>query len=409
MTKTVVRVGVGSCGIAAGARPVFDRLSTVLAHQEDVALKPVGCVGLCFHEPLVEIERDGQRWLYGEMDADGAEQVVRDVLSTGVAPSEHLVYSTVAEAPENDMLGKQVRVVLRNCGIINPEKIEEYIARDGYKALEKAVHAMAPEQVIAVVTESGLRGRGGAGFPTGLKWKFAREAKGDFKYVVCNADEGDPGAFMDRSVLEGDPHTVIEGMVLCAYAVGASQGVVYCRAEYPLAIKHLNLALEQARERGYLGKNILGTNFSFDIYVKEGAGAFVCGEETALMASIEGKRGMPRPRPPSPPKVGSSPNPPTSTTWRPSPTCPGSSCTALKPSTVMASARAGAPRSSPWRAKSSKAVWWKFPWGCPFERSSLAWGAVSPTARPSRRYRWEVPRGDASPHRSWTPPWIMNP
>ena len=146
MTKTVVRVGVGSCGIAAGARPVFDRLSTVLAHQEDVALKPVGCVGLCFHEPLVEIERDGQRWLYGEMDADGAEQVVRDFLSTGVAPSEHLVYSTVAEAPENDMLGKQVRVVLRNCGIINPEKIEEYIARDGYKALEKAVHAMAPEQ-----------------------------------------------------------------------------------------------------------------------------------------------------------------------------------------------------------------------------------------------------------------------
>ena len=304
MTKTVVRVVVGSCGIAAGARPVFDRLSTVLAHQEDVALKPVGCVGLCFHEPLVEIERDGQRWLYGEMDADGAEQVVRDVLSTGVAPSEHLVYSTVAEAPENDMLGKQVRVVLRNCGIINPEKIEEYIARDGYKALEKAVHAMAPEQVIAVVTESGLRGRGGAGFPTGLKWKFAREAKGDFKYVVCNADEGDPGAFMDRSVLEGDPHTVIEGMVLCAYAVGASQGVVYCRAEYPLAIKHLNLALEQARERGYLGKNILGTNFSFDIYVKEGAGAFVCGEETALMASIEGKRGMPRPRPPFPAQSG---------------------------------------------------------------------------------------------------------
>ncbi len=304
MTKTVVRVGVGSCGIAAGARPVFDRLSTVLAHQEDVALKPVGCVGLCFHEPLVEIERDGQRWLYGEMDADGAEQVVRDFLSTGVAPSEHLVYSTVAEAPENDMLGKQVRVVLRNCGIINPEKIEEYIARDGYKALEKAVHAMAPEQVIAVVTESGLRGRGGAGFPTGLKWKFAREAKGDFKYVVCNADEGDPGAFMDRSVLEGDPHTVIEGMVLCAYAVGASQGVVYCRAEYPLAIKHLNLALEQARERGYLGKNILGTNFSFDIYVKEGAGAFVCGEETALMASIEGKRGMPRPRPPFPAQSG---------------------------------------------------------------------------------------------------------
>ncbi len=304
MTKTVVRVGVGSCGIAAGALAVLHRLSEVLGSREDVVLKPVGCVGLCFHEPLVEIEREGQRWLYGEMDAAGAERVVRDFLATGEAPAEHLVYSTVTEAPENDMLGKQVRVVLRNCGIIDPEKIDEYIARDGYKALEKAVHSMAPEQVIAVVTESGLRGRGGAGFPTGLKWKFAREAKGDLKYVVCNADEGDPGAFMDRSVLEGDPHTVIEGMVLCAYAVGASQGVVYCRAEYPLAIKHLNLALEQARERGYLGRNILGTTFSFDIYVKEGAGAFVCGEETALMASIEGKRGMPRPRPPFPAQSG---------------------------------------------------------------------------------------------------------
>ena len=304
MTKTVVRVGVGSCGIAAGALAVLHRLSEVLGSREDVVLKPVGCVGLCFHEPLVEIEREGQRWLYGEMDAAGAERVVRDFLATGEAPAEHLVYSTVTEAPENDMLGKQVRVVLRNCGIIDPEKIDEYIARDGYKALEKAVHSMAPEQVIAVVTESGLRGRGGAGFPTGLKWKFAREAKGDFKYVVCNADEGDPGAFMDRSVLEGDPHTVIEGMTLCAYAVGASQGVVYCRAEYPLAIKHLNLALEQARERGYLGRNILGTTFSFDIYVKEGAGAFVCGEETALIASIEGKRGMPRPRPPFPAQSG---------------------------------------------------------------------------------------------------------
>lgn len=304
MTKTIVRVGVGSCGIAAGARPVFEKLQVLLETWSNAELKPVGCVGLCFREPLVEIEQEGQRWLYGEMDSELADRVVSAFLTTGTAPAEHLVYSTATDAPENDMLGKQVRVVLRNCGIIDPEKIEEYLARDGYKALEKAVRTMAPEQVIAVVTESGLRGRGGAGFPTGLKWKFAREAKGDFKYVVCNADEGDPGAFMDRSVLEGDPHTVIEGMVLCAYAMGASQGVIYCRAEYPLAIKHLNLALDQARERGYLGRNILGTEFSFDIYVKEGAGAFVCGEETALMASIEGKRGMPRPRPPFPAQSG---------------------------------------------------------------------------------------------------------
>jgi len=199
---------------------------------------------------------------------------------------------------------KQHRIVLSNCGYIDPEKIEEYIARDGYIALGKALLEMTPEEVLDEVKKSGLRGRGGAGFPTGLKWEFARKAPGNKKYVICNADEGDPGAFMDRSTLEGDPHSVIEGMALGAYAIGADEGYIYCRAEYPLAIKRLKIAIAQAEEMGLLGDNIMGTNFSFHLHLKEGAGAFVCGEETALMASIEGRRGMPRPRPPFPAQHG---------------------------------------------------------------------------------------------------------
>jgi NADH:ubiquinone oxidoreductase subunit F (NADH-binding)/Pyruvate/2-oxoacid:ferredoxin oxidoreductase delta subunit len=195
---------------------------------------------------------------------------------------------------------KQVRVVLRNCGIINPEHIEEYIARDGYRALAKALTEMSPDDVINEMKDSNLRGRGGAGFQTGVKWEFARRSRAQPKYVICNADEGDPGAFMDRSILEGDPHAVIEGMTIAAYAIGAREGYIYCRAEYPLAIAHLKTALAQAHEYGLLGENILGADFAFDLHIKEGAGAFVCGEETALMASIEGKRGEPRPRPPFP-------------------------------------------------------------------------------------------------------------
>lgn len=195
---------------------------------------------------------------------------------------------------------KQVRIALRNCGIINPERIEDYIARGGYLALAKALTEMTPDEVIGVMKDSKLRGRGGAGFVTGIKWEFARRSPAKPKYVICNADEGDPGAFMDRSILEGDPHSVIEGMAIAAYAIGSEEGYIYCRAEYPLAIAHLKTAIQQAREYGFLGRNILGSNFSFDLFIKEGAGAFVCGEETALMASIEGRRGEPRPRPPFP-------------------------------------------------------------------------------------------------------------
>ncbi|HAZ30331.1 TPA: NADH-quinone oxidoreductase subunit F [Candidatus Acetothermia bacterium] len=300
---TVVRVGLASCGIASGAAPVYDRLRSLLDGRSDVHLDQVGCVGLCFHEPLVEVETDGERYLYGEVTPEIAEAILAFHLRGEGDVEERLVFSTARDAPENEMLTKQVRIVLRNCGHMDPERIEEYVARGGYQALARALR-MNPDEIIAEVQTSGLRGRGGAGFSTGLKWKFTRAAPGDVKYVVCNADEGDPGAFMDRSVLEGDPHTVLEGMAICAWAVGASEGTVYCRAEYPLAVRRLGVAIEQAREQGYLGRNILGSGFDFEVRVKEGAGAFVCGEETALLASIEGRRGTPRPRPPFPAQKG---------------------------------------------------------------------------------------------------------
>jgi NADH-quinone oxidoreductase subunit F len=303
-SKTVIKVGMASCGIAAGARPVYEALRNAAESHEDVEIREVGCIGLCFREPLVEIEQNGQRTLYGEVTSEKALEIFEKHVIGKTPLEENVVLSTEVEAEENTMISKQVRIVLENCGRIDPTNIDEYIHANGYKGLEKALKKMDPDTVIEEVLESGLRGRGGAGFPTGLKWRFAQKAQSNIKYVVCNADEGDPGAFMDRSVLEGDPHRVLEGMLICGYAIGASQGIIYCRAEYPLAIKRLNIAIEQAKDRGFLGENILGTDFSFDIYIKEGAGAFVCGEETALMASIEGKRGMPRPRPPFPANQG---------------------------------------------------------------------------------------------------------
>lgn len=303
VATTIVRVGLASCGVAAGATPVYERLRSFLTRRDDVHLQRVGCIGLCFHEPLVEVEAEGKRYLYGELTPEQAEEIVAGHLRGEEPEREHLVFTTAGEAPENGMLARQVRIVLRNCGLIDPERIEEYVARGGYRALAQALR-MRPEEVIAEVERSGLRGRGGAGFPTGLKWKFTRASPGDRKYVVCNADEGDPGAFMDRSVLEGDPHSVLEGMAIAAWAVGASEGVIYCRAEYPLALHRLEVAIAQAREKGYLGADILGSGLDFDVHVKEGAGAFVCGEETALLASIEGRRGMPRPRPPFPAQKG---------------------------------------------------------------------------------------------------------
>jgi len=294
-----VRVGLATCGIAAGAQRVADRLQqTADAGRIDLPIKQVGCVGMCFNEPIVDLVDDsGRITRYGHVTEADVDRIVE----------EHVLGSRIVEDLQIDneaFFGDQVRIVLENCGVIDPESLEEYRAQDGYVGLEKVLHEMTPDDVIEIVKASGLRGRGGAGFPTGLKWSFAAKETASEKYVICNADEGDPGAFMDRSVLEGDPHRVLEGMALAAYAIGASHGYVYVRAEYPLAIRRLEKALDDARSARLLGEGILGTSFSFDIKIKAGAGAFVCGEETALIASIEGRRGMPRKRPPYPASSG---------------------------------------------------------------------------------------------------------
>ncbi|MBU5450342.1 NADH-quinone oxidoreductase subunit NuoF [Acetivibrio sp. MSJd-27] len=272
--------------------------------ENEVKVVQTGCFGLCALGPIVIVYPEGA--FYSMVKPEDVAEIVEEHLLKGRIVQRLLYEETIHQDDEIkslnevDFYKKQMRLALRNCGVINPENIEEYIALDGYQALGKAVTEMKPEEVIAVVKDSGLRGRGGAGFPTGLKWQFTAQAQGDQKYVCCNADEGDPGAFMDRSILEGDPHAVIEAMAIAAYAVGADKGFVYIRAEYPIAVKRLQIAIDQAKEYGLLGDHIFDSDFSFDLEIRLGAGAFVCGEETALMNSIEGMRGEPRPRPPFP-------------------------------------------------------------------------------------------------------------
>ena len=271
--------------------------------EKEIKVVRTGCFGLCALGPIMVVYPEGA--FYSKVTVDDIDEIVDEHLVKGRIVKRLLYDETVGDDTikslnEVDFYKKQKRIALRNCGVIDPENIDEYIAFDGYKALGKVLTEMKPEDVIATIKASGLRGRGGAGFPTGMKWEFTAKAEGDEKYVACNADEGDPGAFMDRSVLEGDPHSVIEAMAIAAYAVGANQGFIYIRAEYPIAVKRLNIAIGQAKEYGLLGENILGTDFSFDLELRLGAGAFVCGEETALLTSIEGKRGEPRPRPPFP-------------------------------------------------------------------------------------------------------------
>ncbi len=271
--------------------------------EDKVRVVMTGCFGLCAKGPIMVIYPEGT--FYHSISSDDVKEIVETHILGGkpVARLLHKEEDTgviVDKLEDTEFMKKQRRIALHNCGVINPESIEEYIARDGYKALAKVLKEMTPQEVIDTVLASGLRGRGGAGFPTGRKWAFAKASAGDVKYVCCNADEGDPGAFMDRSVLEGDPHVVVEAMAIAAYAIGSNQGYVYIRAEYPIAVQRLQKAIDSAREHGLLGKNIFGTDFSFDLEIRLGAGAFVCGEETALMTSIEGKRGEPRPRPPFP-------------------------------------------------------------------------------------------------------------
>ncbi|MCJ7655311.1 MAG: NAD(P)H-dependent oxidoreductase subunit E, partial [Dehalococcoidia bacterium] len=304
----VVFVCQGTGCVSGGSDVVYEALKAEVAQQKltKVEIDFTGCHGFCEQGPNVVIEPEGI--FYTHVEPGDVSEIVTSHLKNG-KPVERLFYrdpvtgQSIPYYSEINFYKKQQRVILRNCGHINPEKIDHYIARGGYRALRKVLLIM-PDEVIEEIKKSGLRGRGGAGFPTGRKWEFCRNSPGDTKYVICNADEGDPGAFMDRSILEADPHSVIEGLVIAGYAIGAKEGYIYARAEYPLAVKRFRIALEQAKERGFLGDNILGSNFSFTIHVKEGAGAFVCGEETALLASIESKRGMPRPRPPFPAQSG---------------------------------------------------------------------------------------------------------
>ncbi|MBQ9708701.1 MAG: 4Fe-4S binding protein [Firmicutes bacterium] len=296
-----VVVGQGSCGVATGAKKTAARFEELIAEKNlDVKVGVTGCVGTCYLEPIVDVYGDdGAITRYVKVQPDKVEQIVESHLTNGQVVAEQAITDD-----DKEFISKQQRIVLRNCGVIDPENIDEYIAADGYKAIDKVLKTMSPDDVIREIKVSGLRGRGGAGFPTWFKWNAAYRSPGVTKYLVCNADEGDPGAFMDRSVLEGDPHSLIEGMIIGGYAMGAAEGVIYCRAEYPLAIKRLEIAMAQARERGFLGDNILGSGFSFDLRIKAGAGAFVCGEETALIASLEGERGMPRLKPPFPAERG---------------------------------------------------------------------------------------------------------
>ncbi len=291
---------------SSGSKTLQEEFKNQLAAnglENEVKIVETGCFGLCALGPIAVVYPEGA--FYSRVKVEDVAEIVSEHLLKGRIV-KRLLYSETVEGDnikslnETTFYAKQHRVALRNCGVINPENIDEYIALDGYKALGKVLTEMTPEQVIQVIKDSGLRGRGGGGFPTGMKWDFAYKVQGDQKYVCCNADEGDPGAFMDRSVLEGDPHAVIEAMAIAAYAIGANQGYIYIRAEYPIAVDRLRIAIEQAREYGLLGKGVLGTDFEFDLDIRLGAGAFVCGEETALLTSIEGKRGEPRPRPPFP-------------------------------------------------------------------------------------------------------------
>ena len=307
----MVRAHVLICGgtgcTSSGSNKIIDAFNANIKAnglEEEIKVVQTGCFGLCALGPVVIVHPDGT--FYSRVEADDVAEIVTEHLLKGRVV-ERLVYKDGAEEVHGNVAlsdtafyKTQNRVVLRNCGVINPESIDEYIAMDGYAALGKVLTEMTPDDVIKCITDSGLRGRGGGGFPTGRKWALTAPNKAPQKYVVCNADEGDPGAFMDRSVLEGDPHCLVEAMTIAGYAVGATQGYVYVRAEYPIAVARLQIAIDQAREYGLLGKNIFGSGFDFDLHIRLGAGAFVCGEETALMTSIEGNRGEPRPRPPYP-------------------------------------------------------------------------------------------------------------
>jgi NADH-quinone oxidoreductase subunit F len=299
-------VGLGSCGIASGGRKVFGAIEEEIRNRGlKVQLGKTGCIGMCYREVLVEIEAPNLgKVSYGNVTPDMVPRLIKEHLIEKRPVYEWIALSEGLQTPDTPFLSRQKRITLRNCGRIDPESIEDFLSAGGYKAIEKAVKTMRPEEVIDIVDRSRLRGRGGAGFPTGLKWRLARQAVGDEKFIICNGDEGDPGAFVDRVIMESDPHSLLEGMLIAGYAMGADRGFIYVREEYPLAIKRLRVAIEQAEAKGFLKRGLFSSDFKFSVDIKKGAGAFVCGEETGMIASIEGRRGMPRLRPPFPTTSG---------------------------------------------------------------------------------------------------------
>ncbi|UCF95096.1 MAG: SLBB domain-containing protein, partial [Desulfobacterales bacterium] len=312
LPQPLIQIGMGTCGRASGAQEVLTSAAKALKELNLLArIQEVGCIGMCYLEPMMAVRKpDGPFIVYGNLTSDQTVKILTRYLKENDPCAQWAICTMgsqgIANIPrfeDHPMIRPQVRIALRNCGIIDPSNILHYIARGGYSGLNRAL-AMKPEDVIAEIKNSGLRGRGGAGFPTGLKWGFTHQAPGRTKYIVCNADEGDPGAFMDRALLEGDPHSVLEGLLIGAYAIGASEGYIYVRAEYPLAIERLEKAISAMESYRLLGKHVMGSRFGFEISIKQGAGAFVCGEETALLASIQGGRGMPRSRPPFPAQSG---------------------------------------------------------------------------------------------------------
>ena len=300
-----IKVGLGTCGISAGGELVFEEIKKELEKQDvNVKVKETGCMGMCYMEVLVEVSINGENYLYYKVTPDKVKKIIDMHIIHNKPIDEWIIKNKGKIFKEETFFKKQKKIVLRNCGAIDPGSIDEYIACGGYKAIKKVLESYSKDEVIDIILESGLRGRGGAGFPTGLKWKYTSRVKRNKKYIICNADEGDPGAFMDRSILEGDPHSVLEGMMIAAYAIEADEAYIYVRAEYPKAVQRLKTAIRQCQERGYIGNGIFRSDKNFKVTIKEGAGAFVCGEETALIASVEGKRGIPRIRPPFPAQKG---------------------------------------------------------------------------------------------------------
>ncbi len=306
MSSVRVTVGMGSCGIASGAAIIYDTLKKQLKKKslKKVEVVKTGCIGICRYEPIVEVYKNNKRITYINVKKEDVTKIINNTILNDELVDECVIKNTTNNVLGDEFYRRQTRIVLNNCGIIDPENIEEYIDKGGYHALNKVLTSMTQEAVLEEIKTAGLRGRGGAGFKTGIKWELAYKSESMTKYVCCNADEGDPGAFMDRAILEGDPHSIIEAMIIAGHTIGAHQGYIYVRAEYPLAVERLKLAIKQAKGKGYLGNNIMNSDFSFNLQLRLGAGAFVCGEETALMASIEGKRGEPKIRPPFPTTKG---------------------------------------------------------------------------------------------------------